>query len=53
MHVGPAGALRVLDEHVVDSFGIPNAERGRGAYLHDLAPPGRRHVGVLFGDANP
>ena len=27
------------DEHVVDSFGIPNAERGKGQYVHDLAPP--------------
>ena len=36
------------DDHIVDSFGIPNADRSKGAYLHDLAPPGRRHLGVFF-----
>ena len=38
------------DEHFVDSFGIPNAERGKGVYLHDLAPPARTHLGVFFSD---
>ena len=44
------GKTHPLDEHCVDSFGIPQAERGRAVYLHDLMPPARRHLGVLFGN---